>query len=343
MEYGAIDLHSKESEIRIVTGEGEVVVHRRIATRRDLLTTVFGERPRMRILLESGNESEWVAQHLESLGHEVIVADPNYAPMYAHRGRGIKTDRRDVIALAEATRRGMYRPAHRVSAAQRTVRRHLQVREQLVRMRTQIINVMRGQLRSEGLRVRSGRAESFVTRYEALAVSAGLRAVFEPLVQALAALAPWIAAADDWAQQAAHGDTVARRLMTAPGVGPITALSFQSTLDDVARFRGPNAVSAYVGVVPHEASSGERQRRGSITKAGPTHIRAVLVQASWNVWRSPRGSATLHAWVHRLADRRGKRIAIVALARRLTRILFAMWRDGCDFQAARVSRVGVAA
>jgi transposase len=318
-------------------------VHRRIATRRDLLSTVFGARPRMRILLESGNESEWVAQHLESLGHEVMVADPNYAPMYAHRGRGIKTDRRDVIALAEANRLRIYRPAHRVSAAQRTVRRHLQVREQLVRMRTQIINVMGGQLRSEGLRIRSGRAESFVTRSEALAVPAALRAVFAPLVSALGALAPLIAAADAWTHQAAHGDTVARRLLTAPGVGPITALSFQSTLDDVGRFRGPNAVSAYVGVVPHEASSGERQRRGAITKAGPTHIRAVRVQASWNVWRSPRGSATLHAWVHRLADRRGKRIAIVGLARRLTRILLAMWRDGRDFQAARVSRLGVAA
>jgi transposase len=141
MEYGAIDLHSKESEIRIVTAEGEVVVHRRIATRRDLLSTVLGARPRMRILLESGNESEGVAHHLESLGHAVIVADPNYAPMYAHRGRGIKTDRRDVIALAEANRLGLYRPAHRVSAAQRTVRRHLQVRDQLVRMRTQIITM----------------------------------------------------------------------------------------------------------------------------------------------------------------------------------------------------------
>jgi len=343
MEYGAIDLHSKESEIRIVTAEGEVVAHRRGATRRDVFTTVFGGRARMRILLESGNESEWVAQHLESLGHEVIVADPNYAPMYAQRGRGIKTDRRDVIALAEANRRGWYRPAHRVSAAQHTVRRHLQVREQLVRMRTQMINVMRGQLRSEGLRVRSGRAESFVARYQALEVSTALRAVLEPLVQALTAVAPLIAAAETWAHHTAQGDAIARRLMTAPGVGPITALSFQSTLDDVTRFRGPNAVSAYLGVVPHEASSGERQRRGSITKAGPPHIRAVLVQASWTVWRSPRDSGTLHAWVHRLAERRGKRIAIVGLARRLTRILFAMWRDGRDFQASRLRRVGVAA
>jgi transposase len=343
MEYGAIDLHSKESEIRIVTAEGEVVLHRRIATRRDLLSGVFGARPRMRILLESGTESEWVAQHVESLGHEVIVADPNYAPMYAHRGRGIKTDRRDVIALTEANRRGIYRAAHRVSAAQRTVRRHLQVRDQLVRMRTQIINVMRGQLRSEGLRVRSGRAEGFVARYQSLEVPAPLRAVLEPLVRGLAALEPLIAAADAWAHETAHGDLVARRLMTAPGVGPITALSFHATIDDVTRFRGPNAVSAYLGVVPSEASSGERQRRGSITKMGPPYIRAVLVQASWSVWRSPRGSATLHAWAHRLADRRGKRIAIVAVARRLARILFAMWRDGRDFQAARVSHVGVAA
>jgi transposase len=343
MEYGAIDLHTKESEIRIVTGDGDVVLHRRMATRREAFSAVCGGRPRARVLLETGTESEWVAQHLESLGHEVVVADPNYALMYGQRPRRIKTDRRDVIALAEANRLGIYRPAHRVSSAQRTVRRQLQVRDQLVRMRTQVINLMRGQLRSEGLRVRSGRAESFVARYQALAVPPSLRAVLEPLVQALTAVAPLIAAADGWAQETARTEPVPRRLMTAPGVGPITALSFHSTLDTVTRFRGPGAVTAYLGVVPQEDTSGDRPRRGSITKAGPPRIRGVLVQASWAVWRSPRGSATLHAWVHRLADRRGKRIAIVALARRLARILFAMWRDGRDFQPARVSRAATAA
>jgi transposase len=343
MEYGAIDLHTKESEIRIVTAEGAVVLHRRIATTRAALTSVFGGRPRLRILVESGTESEWVAQHLEACGHAVVVADPNYAPMYGQRTRRIQTDTRDVIALAEANRLAIYRAAHRVSSAQRTVRRQLQVRDQLVRMRTQVINLMRGQLRSEGLRVRSGRAESFVTRYQALEVPAALRAVLAPLVEALTALEPMIAAADAWAKQAARADVVTRRLMTAPGVGPITALSFQSALDTFTRFRGPGAVSAYLGVVPPEDSSGDRQRRGRITKAGPPRIRGVLVQASWAVWRSPRSSATLHAWVHRLADRRGKRIAIVALARRLARILFAMWRDGRDYQPARVGRAAVAA
>ncbi len=86
MEYGAIDLHMRRSQIRIVLQDGTVVLERRCDTTRAELTRVFGARAAMRIVLESGTESEWVAQHLESLGHEVIVVDPNYAPMYG-RGR----------------------------------------------------------------------------------------------------------------------------------------------------------------------------------------------------------------------------------------------------------------
>ena len=82
MEYGAIDLHLKASLIRIVDGEGLVLMERRVATTRAALETVFGGRARLRVLLESGTESEWVAQTVEACGHEVIVADPNYALMY---------------------------------------------------------------------------------------------------------------------------------------------------------------------------------------------------------------------------------------------------------------------
>ena len=120
MEYGAIDLHAKESQIRIVTGDGTVVCQRRIATTRERLADVFRDRTPMRILLESGTGSEWVAQHLETLGHEVVVADPNYMPMYGQRSRRIKTDRRDVAALAEANRLGIYRPAHRTACSSRS-------------------------------------------------------------------------------------------------------------------------------------------------------------------------------------------------------------------------------
>ena len=118
MEYGAIDLHKKESQIRMVTRTVEII-DRRIATSRDRFTHVFWGRPRMRILVEASTESEWVAQHLEETGHEVIVADPNYEPMYGHRSRRIKTDRRDVAALTEACQHGTYRVAHRRSATTR--------------------------------------------------------------------------------------------------------------------------------------------------------------------------------------------------------------------------------
>ena len=108
MEYGAIDLHKRESQIRIVTHDGQMIDHR-IATTRERLSHMFWSRPRMRIIVEASTESEWVAQHLEDLGYEVIVADPNYAPMYGHRSRRIKTNRRDMTALTEACHHGTYR------------------------------------------------------------------------------------------------------------------------------------------------------------------------------------------------------------------------------------------
>src|SRR6185503_15492998 len=143
MEYGAIDLHSKESQIRIVTAAGDVVLERRIATRADRLRAVFADRAPLRILLETGTESEWVAQTLEAAGHEVIVADPNYAPMYGETTRRIKTDRRDVAALAEANRRGWYRTAHRTSAAQRETKQILRARRWLVQQRSGAVSLVR--------------------------------------------------------------------------------------------------------------------------------------------------------------------------------------------------------
>jgi transposase len=337
MEYGAIDLHLRHSQIRILDAAGAVVLDRRIATSREGFAAVFGERPRMRILLETGTESEWVAQSLEACGHEVIVADPNYALMYGARQRQIKTDKRDVAALAEACRVGIYRPAHRVSREQRQRRRELRVREQLVRVRTQAINLLRAQLRQEGYRLPSGSAEAVAKRYARLAVPAALHQALTPLLELLGHLAPGLTAAGAAARAQAAADPVVQRLMTVPGIGPITALTYRATVDDIARFTSASSASAFFGLVPHEASSGERQRRGRITKAGPPVARSLLVQAAWVVWRHKAGGGALHAWVTRLADRRGKRVAIVALARRLSRILYAMWRDGTEYRLGAVT------
>lgn len=344
MEYGAIDLHMKKSHIRIVTEDGAVAWKGRIDTRRDAFAPVFGRRPRMRILLESSTESEWVAQMLEGLGHEVVVADPNYAPMYGSRNRRIKTDERDVTAMSDANRQGVFRRAHRVSATQRQVRRELIVRKHLVRARTGTISVLRALLRQEGLRLPSGSADRILTRLEQVTIPAALEPVIAPLRAVIAELNTQLTVAEEQVEARASTDPVAQRLMTAPGVGPVVALAFQATLDDPVRFGGDaRRASAFLGLVPSEDSSAERQHKGHITKTGPTELRAALVQASWVIWRGKTADgAALRTWAHALAARRGRRIAIVALARRLTRILFAMWRDGTDF-TLRAHRAAVAA
>ena len=332
MEYGAIDLHLRHSEIRIVSSTGEVLLERRIVTTAAALRAMFAERAPLRVLIESSTESEWVAQTVEGCGHEVIVADPNYLLMYAERTRRIKTDRRDVAALAEACRLGIYRAAHRVSGAQRAQRRALRVREHVVRLRTQTINLLRAQLRQDGYRLPSGRAETAVTRLRRLDVPTALRTALQPLVDLLEHVHGTLVTADEDMQARASADPVVRRLMTAPGIGPITALTFRATLDEVGRFRDAGRATAYVGLVPSEDSSGERRHRYRITKRGPRTLRSLLVQAAWVVWRQRAAGGALHAWVEQLAARRKRPVAIVALARRLTRILYAMWRDGTEYR-----------
>ena len=135
MDHIGIDVHKKESQLCILSEDG-ARLEPRVRTTPARFADILGDRPRARILLEASTESEWVARCLERLGHEVIVADPNFAPMYATRTRKIKTDRRDARALAEACRLGAYRPAHRVSDAQRHVRARLTVRDALMRTRT---------------------------------------------------------------------------------------------------------------------------------------------------------------------------------------------------------------
>lgn len=333
MVYGAIDLHMRFSQLRIIDAEGKVVRDRRVPTTRERLVTAFASDGPMRILVEASTESEWVAQALEAAGHAVIVADPNHAPMYGAVQRRVKTDGRDVAALAEANRRGWYRPAHRVSAAQRTLRQQLGVRRQLVRMRTGLIAHLRAVLRQEGLRLGSGSSETVVDRLSRLTVPEAVRTVITPLLDALTALTPVIATTTRTLTAQAQTDPVATRLQTVPGVGPIVALTYRATVDTVARFPSAGHVSSALGLVPREDSSGERRLRGHITKLGPSEARAMLIQAAWTCWRSRTARSTpLRDWADRLAERRGKRIAVVALARRLSRILYAVWRDDTDFR-----------
>jgi transposase len=148
----------------------------------------------------------------------------------------------------------------------------------------------------------------------------------------LKALNEQIKAADKRLEEIAKADAVVQRLCSVPGVGPVVATTFAATLDEASRFLGAKHVRSYLGLVPREYSSGERQHRGRISKAGSVRARSLLVEAAWALlrWKTERTKA-LHEWTARIAQRRGKATAVVALARKLAGIMFAVWRDGTEF------------
>lgn len=332
MDHVGIDVHKRESQICVVTELGEVI-EIRIRTDRERFAAVFGSRPRAKILIEAMTESEWVARCLEELGHEVVVADPNFAAMYATRSRRIKTDRRDAATLADACRLGAYRPAHRASDQQRHVRAELAVRDALVRTRVKCVALVGALLRRHGVHLPSGNVDGFIARVERQAMPEEQRLEIGPLLTLIRTTSAEIAAADQRIATIAASDPVIRRLRTVPGVGPITATAFVATLDTWERFEGPHQVEAYLGLVPSEKSSGERQHRGGISKAGNSRARWLLVEAAWAILRSRRDDTEpLRRWAQRVALRRGMKVGIVALARKLAGILFAMWRDGSTYE-----------
>jgi transposase len=331
-----LDLHKRESQLCIAHADGRIE-ERRITTSRDRFTAVLGPLAPARILLESGTESEWVARHLERMGHEVIVADPNFAPMYATRSRRTKTDRRDARTLMEAIQLGAFRKAHRTSDERRHARAHLAVREALVRTRTRYTAIAKALLRRDGLRVPRCEPHLLAERVANHDPSPQLLEELQPLFEMLVPLNQQIEAADARIALLELTDPAVALLMTAPGIGPVTASAVVATADDITRFDSAHRFEAYLGLVPSELSSGEKRRIGHITKAGNARVRYLLVEAAWRIFRSKDESMlALRSWAQGIAARRGKRIAIVALARRLAGILYGMWRDNKPYDAKRI-------
>jgi transposase len=257
--------------------------------------------------------------------------------MYATRSRRTKTDRRDARTLMEACRLGAYRRAHRTSDARRHMRAELAVRESLVRTRTRTMALIKALVRRDGLRLNGTASHLFAQRIAELDAAPQLRAELQPLLALLEPLNREIEAADARIGALARTDPVVALLMTAPGIGPITATAVVATIDDVTRFTCAHQFEAYLGIVPGELSSGEKRRIGPITKAGNSRVRYLLVEAGWRLLNSKQDDvAALRTWAQHILLRRGKKVAAVALARRLAGILYAMWRDNQPYRTQRI-------
>jgi transposase len=219
------------------------------------------------------------------------------------------------------------------------------MRDALTKSRTMLINSVRGYLRTQLLRVNAGATETFSRRVAELFVIKRRTRVPEFVARqldAIDALTEQIRAADRDVSRRAKENPVCKRLMTVPGVGPVTALYFTALVDELPRFAGPHALMSYLGLVPGENSSSDEKRRLSITKSGSAMMRCLLQQAAWSSLRARRQDA-MQDWMRRVAERRGRRIAAVALARKIAGILFAIWRDGTKYQPERSALASAAA
>ncbi|MBI3178327.1 MAG: IS110 family transposase [Deltaproteobacteria bacterium] len=336
MEHIAIDLGSRESQVCVRSADGALKEEVRVATRPAVLRRYLSQRPPGRVIVETGSEAFWVAEIARESGREVRVVPSALAPSLGVGRRGQKSARKDAAVLSEASCRVELPSVHIPSVESRHLQAKLGMRDALVRSRTLLCNVVHGYLRTTGERVRSGKTETLVKRVRA---TLGERSeALEPLMRSLEGITASVQAMDEEIEEHAKANAIAHRLQSVPGVGPITALRYVSTMDEVSRFPSAATAASYVGLVPSEHSSGQTERRGRITKAGSPATRAVLVQAAWAALRSKRQTDPMIRWAQRIARRRGRKIAAVALARKLAGILFALWKNGTRYQPQRAAQ-----
>jgi transposase len=334
VNHVAIDLGSKTSQVCVRAADGQVLFERKHPTQR--LDELMQSWPRCRVVMETSSEAFRIADAARAAGHEVRVVRSTLAKQLGVGDRQIKTDLRDARALSEVSTRIDLPSVHIPSSQARHYRARVQSRECLVASRTQLINHVRGWLRTQLLTIRKGTTMTFPERTRDVATHHQREIATHILhtLTAIDALNEQIALATKELHALAKASSLCQRLMTVPGVGPITAISFVGAIDDVSRFPNAHRVASYLGLTPGENSSSLRERRTGITKAGPSTIRKLLVQAAW-VPFVRRPNEPMVMWAKRVAERRPRPVAVVALARKMAGILFALWRDQTTYRASK--------
>jgi transposase len=331
MEHVAIDLGGRESQLCVRSCDGTILEEKRCLTRD--LGTYLAKRPASRVILETCAEAFHVADRALELGHEVRVVPATLVRSLGVGARRTKTDKRDAQTLSEVSCRIDLPSVHIASDKSRELKTILNMREALVGARTKLINNVRGYLRGRAISIPRG-PDAFFKAIDKLLEKKEATSVLESSIQRqlrmIKALTVEIEEANKETAGLAKRDPICPRLMSVPGIGPITALQYVACVDDVTRFKSSHHLEAYFGLTPGENSSSEHRQKLGITKAGSPAMRKYLVQAAWAA-RRKHGQHPMLVWTLEVEKRRGKRIAVVALARKLAGILFAIWRDGTTY------------
>ena len=332
--YAGIDVSLKESSVCVVDAAGKVVREVKIASEPEALVRYFDELDLAvsRIGLEAGPLSQWLHAGLMAAGRDAVLLETRHVKA-ALSAMTVKTDRKDARGIAQLLRMGWYRPVHAKSAPCKDTRALLAGRKLLQGKLLDVELSIRGILRGYGLKVGEVSRGRFEARIREL--TAG-HAILETVIGAM--LAARMALWNEFTRlhremlKIARADRVCRRLMSAPGVGALVALTYRSAVDDPSRFAKSGAIGAYFGLTPKKYQSGETDRDGGVSKVGDGMVRTALFEAAHIMLTRAVRFSSLKRWALGVAQRRGMKRAKVALARKLGVVLHRMWVEATEFR-----------
>ena len=343
MNYCGIDLAGVSSYVYVTDDRGRKLTAGEVSTQKAAFEGRLKRfvRGGLSIAIEAGNQTAWVYEALVQMGATVTVVNPTKVKLIAESRR--KTDKIDAKILCELLRLdGLPHPVHVPGRATRALRGLLVARRQLISARTKLCNVVRGLLRQEGVRLPARALSSFAGWRRLLErgfEQPHLCTVVATYFDTFVSLTDSIHDIERELAEHERKDNRAARLKTIPRVGRIAALTFLAAVDDVHRFPSSRKLVGYSGLAPTVRSSGERTQYGSISREGRRELRAVWVQIAHLVAiDTSRATRPLRTWFNKVARRRGKKTATVALARRLLVIAYHLLREETTYDAARLKR-----
>ncbi len=331
--YVGLDVSLEQTAICVVDGSGKTIWQGKcVSTPEAIAAAIRAKAPDVaRVGLESGPLSAWHWHELRRLGLPVVCLDARHAKAALSLQLN-KSDRNDARGLAQIVRTGWYREVMVKSMDSQLVRSLLTTRAQLVRMRVDLANQIRGVLKPFGLVAGKGGGQPFMERVRSLVAGGPLQEVAEALLAAWQAISDQVAALSRRLVAIARQTQTVRQLMTAPGVGVVVGLAYVSVIDNPERFARSSSVGAYVGLTPRRFQSGEEDHTGRISRCGDALLRTYLFEAAGIILHRVAKWSALKAWGTRLAKRIGAKKATVAVARKLAGILHRMWKDGSEFR-----------
>lgn len=343
MNYCGIDLAGVSSYAFVTDEKGRKLWSGPVETTKpafEWLVTKFLPQG-LAIAVEAGNQTSWVYEELRNLGAKVVVVNPNQVKLIAESRR--KTDKVDAKILCELLRMGgLPHPVHMPGREARELRGLLVARRQLITARAKLCNVVRGMVRQTGVSL-PARALSTQIGWQRL-FHAGfehdhLLHIVVAYYEGFLALTRSIRELDKQLAEREKAEPRATRLKTMPRVGRIAALTFLAAVDDVNRFSSSRKLIGYSGLAPTVRQSGERTTYGAISRQGRSELRTIWIQIAHLVARDrTKATLPLRSWFNRVAGKRGKKTALVALARRLLVIAYQLLRTGSDYDVSRLRK-----